>query len=198
MLSRSFRQSTRSPSSARITVANAFSSRPAIIARRVRTRWLARSQGTSVSTFAVSYQKSSAPNSILHTPERDSRRRVSSNDGETSQRRSSRSHRARRHRTNAWSAPWCRREGIDGRDSRKFGRQRCLLLVTTNHRGVYLPMDYLFSCESCDHPATEHRDTGCGLCSCVNPLEAIVYTRSDVADSESREPSEAGDGLRSA
>ena len=76
--------------------------------------------------------------------------------------------------------------------------ERCLVLATTSHREVCLPLDDLFSCEVCDHPATDHGVSGCGLCSCVNPLEALVYSRSDVGDSESRDASDSDDGLRSA
>lgn len=76
--------------------------------------------------------------------------------------------------------------------------RRCLLLSTTSHREVCLPMDDLFSCEACDHPATEHGASGCGLCSCANPLEAIVNNLSDATENNSRDTSESGDGLRSA
>jgi hypothetical protein len=58
-------------------------------------------------------------------------------------------------------------------------------------------MDDLFSCETCDHPATDHVVSGCGLCSCVNPLEAIAYARSGSSDDEAFDPSDPSDGLRS-
>lgn len=60
-------------------------------------------------------------------------------------------------------------------------------------------MDQMFSCATCDHPATEHGWSGCALCSCVNPLEAIAESRSDVVpDTELRSELESTDERRSA
>jgi len=40
-------------------------------------------------------------------------------------------------------------------------------------------MDELFSCVTCDHSATEHSDSGCASCSCLNPFEALADDDSD-------------------